>query len=259
MNLDPRLLAQLRSTRTFFALTILFGLGVGVSIIAQADLLSQIIARVFLHHANLADVWNAMLVLLALFSVRAILTWGSDVSAFQIAASIKTDLRTRIYAHILARGPIYTRSERTGELTHTLTEGIEALEAYFGQYLPQLFLAVLIPLLILTFVFPLDWLSVLILLITGPLIPLFMILIGNTADALARKQYRELSWMSAHFLDVLQGLTTLKIFGRSREQIETIARVSEQYRITTLRVLRVAFLSAFALEMIATLSLDFAP
>ena len=254
MNLDQRLLAQLRSTRTFLALTILFGLGVGVAIIAQADLLSQIIARVLLHHANLADVWDAMLVLLALFGARALLSWGSEASAFQIAARIKTDLRVRLYAQILARGPLFTRGERTGELTHTLTEGIEALEAYYGQYVPQLVLAVLIPLLVLAFVFPLDWLSALILLITGPLIPLFMILIGNTADALTRKQYRELGWMSSHFLDVLQGLTTLKIFGRSREQIETIARVSERYRITTMRVLRVAFLSAFALEMIATLS-----
>jgi ATP-binding cassette, subfamily C, bacterial CydCD len=254
MNLDPRLLALLRSTRTLLALTILFGLGVGISIIAQADLLSQIIAQVFIHNANLADVWNAMLVLLALFGARALLSWGSEASAFQIAARIKTDLRVRLYAQILARGPLFTRAERTGELTHTLTEGIEALEAYFSQYLPQLVLAVLVPLLVLAFVFPLDWLSALMLLMTGPLIPLFMILIGNAADALTRKQFRELGWLSAHFLDVLQGLTTLKIFGRSREQIETISRVSEQYRITTTRVLRVAFLSAFALEMIATLS-----
>ena len=254
MNLDPRLLAQLRSTRTFLALTILLGSGVGIAIIAQAGLLSQIIARVFLHHATLADVQNPMLVLLALFGARALLTWGSEASAFEIASRIKMDLRSRLYAHILARGPLFTRGERTGELTHTLIEGIESLEAYFSQYLPQLVLAVLVPLLVLVFVFPLDWLSAMILLITGPLIPLFMILIGNAADALTRKQFRELGWLSAHFLDVLQGLTTLKIFGRSREQIETIARVSEQYRITTIRVLRIAFLSAFALEMIATLS-----
>jgi len=112
----------------------------------------------------------------------------------------------------------------------------------------------LIPLGVLAFVFPLDFLSGIVLLLTGPLIPLFMILIGQAADTLTRRQYRELSWMSAHFLDVLQGLTTLKIFGRSREQIETIARGSDRFRNTTLSVLRVAFLSAFALEMIATLS-----
>jgi ATP-binding cassette subfamily C protein CydCD len=254
MNLDPRLLAQLRSTRVYLALTLLCGTGVGIAIVAQASTLAQIVARVFLHGDTLVQVWDAWWILLAIATVRALLAWISETSAFQIAARLKTDLRARVFARILARGPMYTRGERTGELTHALTEGIEALEAYFSQYIPQLVLTVLVPLLILAFVFPLDWLSAMVLFVTGPLIPFFMILIGSAADALTRKQYRELSLMSAHFLDVLQGLTTLKILGRSREQIETIARVSEQYRRTTLRVLRVAFLSAFALEMIATLS-----
>ncbi|MCX7840541.1 MAG: thiol reductant ABC exporter subunit CydD, partial [Anaerolineae bacterium] len=124
----------------------------------------------------------------------------------------------------------------------------------FSQYLPQLVLAALVPLLILAFVFPLDLLSAFVLLVTAPLIPFFMILIGSAADALTRRQWKSLSLLSAHFLDVLQGLATLKMFGRSREQIETIARVSFQFRDATLSVLRVAFLSAFALEMIATIS-----
>ncbi|MCI0478542.1 MAG: thiol reductant ABC exporter subunit CydD, partial [Anaerolineales bacterium] len=163
-------------------------------------------------------------------------------------------MRERVFAHILSLGPAYARGERTGELTNTLIEGIESLEAYYSQYLPQLVLAALVPLLILAFVFPLDILSAVVLLFTGPLIPIFMILIGSAADALTRRQWKSLSLLSAHFLDVLQGLTTLKIFGRSRDQIETIARVSHQFRDATLGVLRVAFLSAFALEMIATIS-----
>jgi ATP-binding cassette subfamily C protein CydCD len=254
MKFDKRLLAQLQNVRAFFALTILCGLGIGILTIAQARALSQLIAQVFLHHAPRDAVWNVMLVLLAIIFARAVLSWASEVSAFQIAARIKTDLRERVFKRLLELGPAYVRGERTGELSNTLTEGIESLDAYLSQYLPQLVLAALVPLAVLAFIFPLDLLSGFVLLFTGPLIPIFMILIGSAAEALTRKQYSQLSLMSAHFLDVLQGLTTLKIFGRSCEQIETIARVSQQYRDTTLSVLRVAFLSAFALEMIATIS-----
>lgn len=254
MKFDSRLLAQLQNVRGFFALTLLCGFVIAVLTIAQARVLSHVIAQVFLHHATLDALWNLMFGLLAIIVARALLSWVSEVSAFQIAARIKSALRARVFNRLLALGPAYVRGQRTGELTHTLTEGIEALDAYFSQYLPQLVLAALVPLTVLAFVFPLDWLSGLVLLLTGPLIPFFMILIGSAADVLTRRQYKQLALMSAHFLDVLQGLTTLKIFGRGREQIETIARVSHQFRDTTLSVLRVAFLSAFALEMIATIS-----
>ncbi|MBM3128032.1 MAG: thiol reductant ABC exporter subunit CydD [Chloroflexi bacterium] len=254
MKFDKRLLAQLKNVRVLFALTILCGVGVGVLIVAQARVLSAIVAQVFLQDATLARVGNALLVLLALIAARALLAWAGDVSAFEIAARVKRDLRERVFAHLLALGPAYARGERTGELTNTLNEGIESLEAYYSQYLPQLILAALVPLLILACVFAIDLLSGVVLLLTGPLIPIFMILIGSAADALTRRQWKSLSILSAHFLDVLQGLTTLKMFGRSREQIATIARVSQQFRDATLGVLRVAFLSAFALEMIATIS-----
>jgi thiol reductant ABC exporter CydD subunit len=133
-------------------------------------------------------------------------------------------------------------------------EGVEALDAYFSQYLPQLALAALVPLTILLFVFPRDTLTGLVLLLTAPLIPIFMILIGNVAEAMTRRQWTSLSRMSAHFLDVLQGLTTLKLLGRGRDQIQTIAQISDQFRQTTLGVLRVAFLSALVMEMVAAIS-----
>ncbi|GIV80748.1 MAG: thiol reductant ABC exporter subunit CydD [Anaerolineae bacterium] len=155
---------------------------------------------------------------------------------------------------MLALGPAYVRDERSGELAHTVTEGIEALHAYVSEYLPQLALAVLVPLAMLAVVFPLDLLSGIVLLLTAPMIPLLMILIGKAANWQSRRQWTQLSRMSAHFLDVLQGLPTLKIFGRSREQAATIAAVSEQFRDATMSVLRVAFLSAFVLEMLATIS-----
>ena len=240
--------------RVFLALTIGLGFLVGILVVVQARTLSQIVDRVFLKGFTLEDVSGLMIALLLIIVARAILSWGGEVAAFQVAGRVKAELRQRVFDHLLALGPAYVRGERTGELTNTAVEGIEALDAYLSQYLPQLVLAALMPLTVLAFVLPLDLLSGIVLLLTGPLIPFFMILIGKAADALTRKQWKSLSFMSAHFLDVLQGLTTLKIFGRSREQIETIAQISDRFRQTTLGVLRVAFLSAFALEMIATIS-----
>ncbi|HZD58782.1 MAG TPA: thiol reductant ABC exporter subunit CydD, partial [Anaerolineales bacterium] len=145
-------------------------------------------------------------------------------------------------------------SLRTGELVNTAVEGIEQLEAYFSQYLPQLLLAVLIPVTYLAVIFPLDRISGIVLLFTAPLIPLFMLLIGDVANRLTKQRWERMSRMSAYFLDILQGLTTLKILGRSKDQIKVIALVSERFRHTTLEVLRVAFLSALALELVASLS-----
>ncbi len=255
MKLDRRLLAATRLARWFLALTIGLGGLSGLAIILQARTLSAILDRAFLKGATLDDVSSLLWLLFGVIGARALLAWAAEVSAMQVAVRVKTELRQRVFEKLMALGPSYLHGERTGELTTTAVEGIEALEAYFSQYLPQVVLAALIPLLVLGAVFPIDLLSGCVLLITAPLIPFFMILIGKAAEALTRKQYAALSVLGAHFLDVLQGLTTLKIFGRSRAQIETIARVSEQFRSATLSVLRVAFLSAFALELIATLSM----
>ncbi|MBI5566018.1 MAG: thiol reductant ABC exporter subunit CydD [Chloroflexi bacterium] len=254
MKFDKRLLAEARTVRGYLVLTIgLGGLG-GLFIVAQARALSSVIDRVFLKSATLADVTPALIALLIIIVVRAVLAWGGEVSAIQVAARVKTALRQRVFDKLMHLGPAYIRGERTGELTNTAIDGIEALEAYFSQYLPQVVLAALVPLIILAFVFPIDLLSGIVLLLTAPFIPLLMMLIGQAAEVLTRHQYKALSFMSAHLLDVLQGLTTLKILGRSRRQIETIGQVSERFRDTTMSVLRVAFLSAFALEMIATIS-----
>ncbi len=133
-------------------------------------------------------------------------------------------------------------------------DGIEALDAYFSQYLPQLVISSLVPVSILILVFPLDPLSGVVLLLTAPLIPFFMYMIGRGAETVTKRQYDTLSRLSAHFLDSLQGLTTLKLFGQSKAQARNIAAVSDQYRDMTLKVLQVTFLSALALELLATLS-----
>jgi ATP-binding cassette subfamily C protein CydD len=254
MKLDRRLLRQARSARLDLILSVGLGLLAGIVLVGQARLLSLVISRVFLRGGRLADVQPQLVGFLVLSLVLAALVWGREVSANRVAGRVKLDLRERLVAHLLELGPAYARRERSGELANTLVEGIEALDAYFRQYLPQLALAALVPLTVLLFIFPRDWLSGLILLLTAPLIPLFMWLIGNAAEALTRRQWTALSRMNAHFLDVLQGLATLKVFGRSRDQIQAIAQISDRYRNTTMGVLRLSFLSALVLEMVATLS-----
>ncbi len=254
MNWDKRLVGQAAGVRRDLAWAVGLGLLTGVVLVVQARVLSQVVGGVFLGGQSLVGVAPLLFLWTLLSLARAGSTWGSEVAAQRAAGRVKSDLRERLAAHVLALGPAYTRGERSGELVNTAVEGVEALDAYFSQYLPQLALAVLVPLTMLAFILPLDLISGLVLLLTAPLVPLFMILIGNLADTLTRRQWRSLSRLSSHFLDVLQGLTTLKLLGRSRDQIRTIAQVSDRFRQTTLGVLRVAFLSALVMELVTTLS-----
>ena len=254
MNLDQRLLDQLRRVRVQLAAAISLGLLAGVLLIGQAYLLSQTVSRVFLDGQRLRDIRALLAGLVVIAIVRAAALWIGEIASHHTAGRIKADLRERFFAHLIELGPAYARGERSGELANTATEGIDVLDAYFSQYIPQLALSALIPLMMLIVVFPLDALSGVVLLLTAPMIPFFMVLIGSLASAQSRQQWTQLSRLSAHFLDVLQGLTTLKIFGRSREQAQEIARISEQFRAATMHVLRIAFLSALALEMLATIS-----
>lgn len=249
-----RLISLTRDTRLSLTLTVLSGLLAGFLTIWQAWNLASVVNGVFLNKLSLQQVTPLLIFILLAISGRSLLTWLNEVAANAVAVRIKTDLRERLFAHILKLGPAYSRGQRTGELTIAAVEGIEALDAYFSQYLPQLVITALVPLSILVFVFPIDLLTGFIFLITAPLIPFFMIIIGKGAEAVTNRQYETLRLLSAHFLDSLQGLTTLKLFGQSKGQAKNIAKVSEQYRDRTLGVLRITFLSALALEMLATIS-----
>src|SRR5512138_1421315 len=249
-----RLLSLTRDTRSALLLTILSGLLAGLLTISQAYLLSSTVNGVFLEGQTLAQVAGWLRLILVVIAGRALLTWVNEVSANAVAVRIKSDLRARLFSHILNLGPAYTRGQRTGELTTAAVEGVEALDAYFSQYLPQLVVTALIPISILIVVFPLDLLSGIVMLLTAPLIPFFMIMIGKGAEIVTQRQYQTLSRLSAHFLDSLQGLTTLKVFGQSKAHAKNIEKVSNQFRDTTLAVLRITFLSALALELLATLS-----
>lgn len=254
MNLDSRLLRASRSSRLPMIATILSGLLGGIFIVLQANLMAKVINRVFLGGANLTDVSGLLRLLAIIILARALMSFTNEISGSKAGIQIKTELREAAFDHLQHLGPAYTSGERSGEISNTLVEGIESLQAYFSQYLPQVALSALIPVTILLVVFPLDWLTGVILLLTAPLIPLFMALIGSVSARLTSKQFLALSRMSAHFLDMLQGLTALKAMSRSASAADSIARASEDYRQTTLNVLRITFLSALVLELVATIS-----
>jgi ATP-binding cassette subfamily C protein CydCD len=254
LNFDTRLLRLLDKSKWIFVATIALGITGGALALGQAHSFAHIVDQVFLKGQGFQQVSPALMGLLAIIIFRAIVNWGYEATSGAISKPIKQHLRHRLYQNMIDKGPIYTSHESTGELVNTTVEGVEALDAYYGQYIPQAILAVLIPLITLFFIIPVDWISALVMLVTAPLIPFFMALIGRMAQVLTRRQWLSLSRMSAYFLDVLQGLPTLKTLGRSREQGKTIARVSRRYAETTMSVLRVAFLSALTLELVATLS-----
>jgi len=253
--MDKRLMAEARQAKVAFALTALMSLISGVIIIAQAFLISRIINTIFILGESLEAVTQYLIGLAVLAVVRSLLGMAEHYFASLIAIFVKNNMRSRLLNHIMRLGSSQIQGERSGELALAATQGIEQMTAYFRDYLPALFTVAVIPLMILLVVFPVDWLTFVVLIVTAPLIPIFMILIGMMAKEVAEKQYFAMGRMSAHFLDVLEGLVTLKLFNRSRLQLKTIERVTENFRETTMRVLRIAFLSAFTLELLATLSI----
>lgn len=254
MHLDRRLLDLARPHRAALVISIAFGWLGGVVTVIQAWLLAHIIAAVFLAGADRAAVAQSLGWLLGAIVLRAACSWATDVAAARAAAGVKHEIRSRVFASMMDEGPVKAGRRRTGELITLLTDGVEALDAYIAGYLPQLVLAGVIPLTVAVVVLGRDLLSGVVLILTAPLIPVFMYLIGRVADAMARRQWLDMARLSAFFLDTIQGLATLKILGRAGGRIEAIGRVSEAFRSTSMAVLRIAFLSALVLELVATLS-----
>jgi ATP-binding cassette subfamily C protein CydD len=251
--------AWLRGWRTrvrkTLGLALALGLAGGLLVIGQAALLAWVVNAIMLHRLPRTGLWPALAALLAVFALRAWAAQAAERSAFAAGATVRIELRARLLRHIHALGPAWLQWQAPGALANDVVAGIDALEGYYTRWLPQRALSALLPLAILAVVLPYDWVSALILLATAPLIPLFMILLGKGAQDLSQQQWRQLARLSARFLDTLQGLTTLKLFNASRREAALVARISEAYRESTMKVLRVAFLSAVVLEFLATVSI----
>ena len=248
---DPRLLRYARAVRVFLAAAVALGLAGAVLVVGQAMLIADIVVSAY----QRKELEGRELVLLAVVSVaRAVVSWLTELAADRCGASVKSELRTGLLRHATALGPGYLSERRTGELTALATRGVDALDDYFARYLPQLGLAVVVPVAVLARIVTEDWVSAAIIVGTLPLIPLFMVLIGWATRSKMDRQWRLLARLSGHFLDVVAGLPTLKVFGRAKVQADNIRAITADYRRATLRTLRIAFLSSFALELLATIS-----
>jgi ATP-binding cassette, subfamily C, bacterial CydD len=242
------LLRRIPPARPYLVATVMVGLLVAAVTVAQMAFLSEIVDRVFLNGGGREQAFTLLLMLAGTAVLRAGLLWVRETTAQWGAVRVKSELRERLFDHVLRLGPVFTRSERSGELTTTLTEGVERLDPYFARYLPQVILSVSAPLLIVGYILPRDVASAVLLVVTAPVIPVMMILVGSYAEEHTRRQWLALSRMGAHFLDALQGLPTLKAFGAVAAEEEKVRRVSGEFRERTLKVLRYAFLSGLVLE-----------
>ncbi|MFE6842146.1 thiol reductant ABC exporter subunit CydD [Streptomyces sp. NPDC057686] len=262
--IDPRLLRYARSTRLFLAAVVALGLAGAGLVVGQAMLIAEIVVGAFEQGLDGQALRTPLLLLAAVALGRGLLAWLTELAAHRASAAVKSQLRGRLLDRAADLGPGRLSGQGaspargawggTGSLVALATRGVDALDDYFSRYLPQLGLAVVVPVAVLARIVTEDWVSAAIIVVTLPLIPLFMVLIGMATQSRMDRQWRLLSRLSGHFLDVVAGLPTLKVFGRAKAQAESIRKITDEYRQATVRTLRIAFLSSFALELLATLS-----
>jgi thiol reductant ABC exporter CydD subunit len=250
--LDQRLLRRARPVRRLLTLDIALGIASAVLVLVQATLLARVVARAF-DGASLHDVRRDLVLLALAFAARGGLTWGFEVAGRRAAATVLSELRLTLARQRLRDQPLALDGVEAGEISAAAVQGVDGLEAYFARYLPQLVLASIVPLAVLVWVAAIDLASAGVMLLTLPLVPVFMWLIGRYTEERTRERWQALRLLSGHFLDVVRGLPTLQAFNRSRAQAEVLAGVGERYRRTTMATLRVGFLSGSVLELAATL------
>ena len=248
-----RLLRQAGAARGYLAVAIGLGLAGTALILLQAGLLARLLAGAA-RGTPVAALAGALAWLGVVVAGRAVAAAGGEAAALRAAAVVKSGLRRRLCARALELGPGWLSGQQAGEITTLATRGLDALDAYFARYLPQVVLAVAVPLAVLARVAAADWISAVIIAVTLPLIPVFAILIGWHTQAQTQRQWRLLARLGGHFLDVVSGLPTLKLFGRARVQADVIREVAGAHRKATMATLRVAFLSALALELTAAVA-----
>jgi ATP-binding cassette, subfamily C, bacterial CydD len=231
---------------------IAIGVATALLVLLQATLLARIVAAAFAG-ASLADVSGDIVLLAVVFAGRGVLAWSFEVAGRRAASTVLSELRLALVECRLRTQPAALDRAEGGEIVTAAVQGVDALEAYFARYLPQVVLACVVPVAVLLWVAPVDLESALIMLLTLPLVPVFMWLIGLYTEQRTRARWQELRLLSTHFLDVVRGLPTLRSFNRGRAQATGIAEVSERYRRATMGTLRVSFLSGSVLELAATL------
>ena len=250
--LDPRLFHRTRSARPLLAVDTALGVATALAVLAQATLLARIVARAFTG-AALSTLRMDFVLLVIAFATRAAFAWGMEIAGRRAAWSVLSELRMALVEKRLRAQPMAVDGTDGAEITAVAVQGIEALESYFARYLPQVVLASVVPFLVIAWVAFVDLEAAVIMLLTLPLVPVFMWLIGLYTEQRTRERWQALRQLSSHFLDVVRGLPTLRAFGRSQVQVAALGQVSERYRQATMQTLRVSFLSGSVLELAATL------
>ncbi|MEJ1155020.1 thiol reductant ABC exporter subunit CydD [Microbacterium marmarense] len=250
---DPRLLRYASASRAFFAAIAIIALLQTALIVAFAWLLTRAIVTA-IDGEPVQSLAPTLALLAAVVAARSLLLWARESIAARAASRVQTQLRSALVKAVGELGPGWLGPRNSTELAVTAGRGLDALEAYFGRYLPQLVqTAIATPVLIIVMWWS-DWISGLTVVLTLPLIPIFMVLIGLATQKVQRQQWKTLQHLASRFADTVQGLATLKIFGRQHRAVASIERVTNDYRRETMRVLRVSFLSGFALEFLASIS-----
>ena len=251
---DPRLLRYSRRSRGFI-LTLVFIASLGaVLTITQAFFIVDLVCKFFQQKRSFDSLRAEIIELAIVFLGRALLAYSNDRVSSRASSKIRGELRSRIMAKTLANSGSDSQELGTAGLAVLVTKGINNLDAYFSKYLPQLFIAVVVPVAVGVTIAYRDWKSGIIILFTIPLIPIFGILVGRFTAAATAKKWQTLSLLSGYFLDLLSGITTLRVYGREKLQSNKLREVGERFRNETMQVLRISFLSSLALELIATLS-----
>ena len=253
-GLDPRLLRRARGVRVLLGADAALGVVAALLVLVQAALLAHVAARAF-DGASLASLGLPLVLLAAAAAGRASAAWGFEVAGRRAATTVLSELRLDLVQRRLRDRPAALDGARSTEVATVAVTGVDALETTFARYLPQLVLAVVVPVSVLVFVASIDLVSAGVMLLTLPLVPVFMWLVGRYTAQRAHARWRALGRLASHFADVVRGLPTLRAFNRAEAQTEQISQVSDEYRRTTMGTLRVAFLSGTVLELAATLGI----
>ena len=246
---------QAKQHKVALLCSVLTGLATAICIIMQAALLANILQDLIILGGNFKSITVYFTALLALFGIRSLITYAREKINFSLGAAIRHSIRQQLITKIEKEGPVAIYHHTGGGLSTLLIEQIEDLHDFYARYLPQMQLSMMIPIIIVAVILPFNWTAALILMATAPLIPIFMILVGMGAADVNRRNFKALTYLSGHFLDRLKGLTTIRLFNQGCNQTEQIANAAERFRIRTMNVLKMAFLSSAVLEFFTSISI----
>lgn len=253
-DLTKWLKSQSKLAKRWLMITVGLGFLSGVLLVGQAALLAHILHQLIIEHTDKYELVSSFIGLVVIVGLRAACSWGREIFGYRCGEQIRLHIRQLILNRLHSLGPAYIKGKPAGTWASLILEQVEEMQDFFSRYIPQMSIAVLVPLVILFAVFPLNWAAGLVFLITAPLVPIFMALVGMGAADANRRNFKALQRLSGHFYDRLQGLSTLRLFNRAEAEAENLHAASHVLRKRTMEVLRLAFLSSAVLEFFSAIS-----